>query len=381
MRRIAPKSVRYVDTPRAVATAITELKGLDRVGIDTEFHAERRYLPELMLVQVADDERRVWIFDPLRVDLRPLAPVLGRMDWVAHGARNDIALLQEVLGATPKQLWDTQILAGMIGWRFPARLADLSIELLGGTPDKRVSLTDWAARPLDAAQLRYAAEDAIVALRLFDALQKRCPGPEHLSWARQAGGELVEHALAPFNPVERWLGLRVVSDLDEAGLRVLHDLYLWREDHARGKDQPPHYALSDGIALDLARRKPLELSALAENRRIPGGLIRRYGRTLVALVRAALDDPEPPPRVPTRQERRLAAALQIWASALEGESRISGALLMPEVWALLVAMHGPAILEGWRQAAAGEALAAFMEGETAIMSSGGRLALRAVGGC
>ena len=49
--------------PDDVRAFLDELRRCTRIAVDTEFHAERRYLPQLHLVQIQVDGGRTWLFD------------------------------------------------------------------------------------------------------------------------------------------------------------------------------------------------------------------------------------------------------------------------------------------------------------------------------
>ena len=364
----------FVDTAEMLAEVAASVAAASRVGIDTEFHAERRYRPELLLVQLALPTGQVWLVDPRAVDLHPLAAALSSVEWVLHGGETDIYLLHREAGARPTCLLDTQILAAMAGWDHPVPLSDLARDLLGQAMDKSVGMTDWTTRPLSASQRRYAAEDAVIVLEVAQALEARGIEASRLEWAHAAGQELVEVALTPPDPQASWLRLGLASRLDEDTRRVLVALYAWRERLARDRDVPPSYTLSDAVALDLARRRPTSASQMAENRRTPSGLVKRYGADLVDEIRRAMDGSGPVPAGPPPEERRLAQGLRCWAQAMEPVTGIAPSLALPPGLTTGLAREGIAALNGWRSMAFGDALSAFLAGETTLCIRDGRLA-------
>jgi len=96
-------SPRFIRTPEGVASVVDALGAHPgaAVGLDTEFHAERRYRPELMLVQLHLPTVGTWILDPRAVDLHPLGPTLSSRPWIAPGASTDIRLMKTATGAAP----------------------------------------------------------------------------------------------------------------------------------------------------------------------------------------------------------------------------------------------------------------------------------------
>ena len=352
-----------VDTTESLAALCESLQGQTRIGLDTEFHAERRYKPELMLLQLALEDGRSWIVDPLKVSLEPLGPILDSATWVCHGSIQDIALLHRATGCRPNSLVDTQILAAMCHMRFPIGLASLTDKMLGHTLSKCPALSDWSRRPLTETQRRYAAMDAKVVLELRTRLLERLPGPDYVPWVEEAGQDLVDRALAENDPDRSWKGLEIASRLDEPTRRVLHHLHVWRDGQARAKDQPPHYVISDGMVLQIARNRPRDLEEMGANRRLSSGLVRRHGTDIMRCIAEGLEDRSPAPKVATEPQRRNARMLMVWAEVMGPELGIAAGLLLPWELALRVVQRPRQFWNGWRQEATGDALNAFMSGQ------------------
>jgi ribonuclease D len=102
-----------------LAALLERLAGRDRYAVDTEFHRERTYFPQVAVLQFADVDGVVLV-DALAVDLRPLADLLnGPGTAVMHAARQDLEVMERVCGTVPSHLVDTQLLAGFLGYTTP----------------------------------------------------------------------------------------------------------------------------------------------------------------------------------------------------------------------------------------------------------------------
>ncbi|MGB0800983.1 MAG: hypothetical protein ACPGSH_04390, partial [Ilumatobacteraceae bacterium] len=76
----------WVDDQSAFERILTEVSGVDRYAIDTEFHRERTYFPALALVQIAWGDRIVLV-DPLAVDVTAMADLFhSEVEAVFHAA-------------------------------------------------------------------------------------------------------------------------------------------------------------------------------------------------------------------------------------------------------------------------------------------------------
>ncbi len=62
-------------TDRELAELVETLIASERYAIDTEFHRERSYYPQVALLQFAWDDK-VALVDPLAVNVKPLAALL-----------------------------------------------------------------------------------------------------------------------------------------------------------------------------------------------------------------------------------------------------------------------------------------------------------------
>lgn len=354
-----------VATKPALQQLCTHVRGLARVGLDTEFHTERRYRPELMLVQLADDAGQSWLVDPKAVDLRPLAAALSDRTWVAFAADTDVALLT-ALGGRPSALHDPQRLAGLVGHDWPRSLADLCRATLGVELDKAPALSDWSRRPLSATQRRYAADDALMALRLWDAL---CAGAaaDRVGWAIEDGAAVVDAALTPPDPDARWLRLRVAPRLDRQARAALHRLAAWREAEAEAAGQPPWGILPDAHMLDLARRRPASPEALQAHRRMHKGRLRKHGALWLEMIHAA-PGPDTPDAPPADRDVRE-AVLRLAALAIGRQAGIAPRLLLTDAATDAVVEGGPGALQGWRRDMLKPHLEALLSGQSALAAA------------
>ena len=92
---------------------LEQVSNATRLGIDTEFHAERRFTPLLLLIQIYVPGGDTWLIDPTRTLPHPeVASHLIEPEWIVHGGKFDLKLLNGFLGGLPKTVWDTQLGGG-----------------------------------------------------------------------------------------------------------------------------------------------------------------------------------------------------------------------------------------------------------------------------
>jgi len=177
-----PGAYRIVDNADALEAVVDALLDQERYAIDTEFHRERTYYPQLALIQIAWPGDLVLI-DPIAVDVEPLAEVFESETLaVLHACSQDLEVLELASGAAPSYIFDTQIAAAFVGMRTPS-LASLHDQLLGLKLPKANRLTDWLRRPLEPAQQAYAASDVEHLLEIQDILLDKLGDSGRLGWA------------------------------------------------------------------------------------------------------------------------------------------------------------------------------------------------------
>src|SRR5512138_1983853 len=97
----------------AAAAAIAEGEG--PVAIDAERASGYRYGQNAYLVQLRREGSGTWLIDPMACpDLSPVGDAIGGAEWILHAATQDLACLADV-GLRPKQLFDTELAARLLG--------------------------------------------------------------------------------------------------------------------------------------------------------------------------------------------------------------------------------------------------------------------------
>jgi ribonuclease D len=104
-----------------------------------------------------------------------------------------------------------------------------------------------------------------------------------------------------FNPDE-FLRIKGARRLSLAEMRILRELFVLREEHARARDLPPFKVLAPQALLALAQGQPASPRAL--DRYVPPSVQRRLGAEIVAAIQRGKElGPFPKvPRLPARSE-------------------------------------------------------------------------------
>ncbi|MDH3679346.1 MAG: HRDC domain-containing protein [Acidimicrobiia bacterium] len=374
-----------VDTATGLDDVIAAVSAADRYAIDTEFHRERTYFPQVALIQIAWEDQ-VALIDPLPLDLKPLATVLdGPGLCILHAGVQDLEVLDLATGTIPNRLFDTQIAAGFLGLA-NGSLKSLLERYLNVPLPKGDRLTDWLRRPLTDEQLRYAAADVDHLLELTEALEEQLIAEGRLVWALEESNLLRERPRNRRLPEEAILRIKEARSLKGSSFRIATAVAAWRERRAAEADIPVRQVLSDLGVVAIAQRAPRgheQLSGLrgVEHRHLRNGADQEILTAVKVGQRMTSDQvrPQRSPELP-RHLRPVVTLVTAWISQLARDHRLDPALLATraDVEALLKDDPEGRLRHGWRSELAGAPIASLVAGNAAVAFDGdGQLVLEA----
>ena len=366
-------SAPLVTDDRSLRALLDRLSTRDRYAVDTEFHRERTYFPQVALLQFADEDGTVLV-DALSVDLAPLAGLLeGPGTAVMHAARQDLEVMERVCGTVPSRLVDTQLLAGFLGYTTPS-LATLLERELGVELPKADRLTDWMRRPLGDAQLAYAASDVAHLLELHDRLAARAAERGRTEWVAEACEEMRTEPRGPRRPEEAWRRIKEIRHLKGSSLAVAQAVAAWREQRAIEMDLTPRFVLSDLAVVSIAGAAPKVPDDLKGLRGVDARSIKpQVADELLAVVASAVGTR--PSRPPTTNLPEMPAELRpavplvsAWVSQLSRDLELETSLLATrtDLEDLLRGTPGARLESGWRAELVGEPIRRLVEGEATL---------------
>ena len=381
----ASGNIPFIDDQSGLNDLCAVLSRAPWFAIDTEFLREKTYYPKLCLLQVATPGH-VACIDPLALDdMTLLLDVIfdSSITKVMHAARQDMEIFYHLRGAVPAPVFDTQVAALLLGLPDQVGYGGLVQELLGVKLHKLHSRTDWSQRPLDEAQLQYAADDVIYLAQAYQLIQEKLGESGRLDWLTDDLQALSDPALYAAHPDSAWLRVKGANKLSGDALAVLQALAAWRESKAQTLDRPRGWLLRDDVLLDIARHRPATSVSLGKIRGLHENSVRKHGDELLALVeKAAGTRPAPFPRRKLRQRLTPAqdAAVDVMQAVVRlvgEENRINPAVLANrnQLEQLLLGNTDVPVLQGWRRQLAGERLQGFLDGKLNIRMSAGELSI------
>lgn len=369
------------DLDSVVGEALTS----DRYAIDTEFHRERTYYPQVALIQLGWDDR-VALIDPLEVDPKPLAELLDSdATCIVHAGVQDLEVLDLSCGTIPKHLFDTQIAAGFLGVS-TGSLASLLDRFLSIKLPKGDRLTDWLRRPLSEDQLRYAASDVEHLLDLTDILLGKLDAEGRTHWASE------EYELLKDRPRNRRVPEDAIGRIKEArslkgqAHQVATAIAAWRELRAAERNVPVRQVLSDLGIVAVAQLAPSSTEQLRGLRGVESRHLRDGAdQQIIEAVKTGKERNPPArqtPRAPElpRHLRPVVTLVTTWIAQLARDHRLDPALLATraDVESLLKNEEHCRLNRGWRQELVGKPIAQLVGGDAAVAFDGdGNLVLEA----
>lgn len=361
-----------IDTNASLSEFIAHLRSVGSFAYDSEFIGELSYHPQLCLIQ-ASTPQRIGLIDPMApgIDLRPFWDLLAdaSVEKVVHAGEQDIEPVHRLTGSVARNVFDTQISAGFVGLAYPVGLSKLVLELLGAKLGKGLTFTHWDQRPLSAVQLRYAADDVRYLPAIRAELGRRLEANGHTDWAREECDSLCDPKRYGFDPESQFLKIRGAGSLGPAGLAVLRELTIWRDQAAREADQPARAFLKDEILLDMAHTPIKQVEKLDRVKGLPRPVEAEHGQRILQATAKGLAVPanqRPPGKEielsPT--ERFGAESLYLTAAAICAGAGIDPALVASrqDITDLFRALKNDTklpdlrVLGGWRAKACGDKL-------------------------
>lgn len=367
---------RWVDRDHQLVEIVEELVEVSAFGVDTEFHREKTYFPQLALVQLSWNDQKALV-DPLTVDLTPFARALeGPATVVMHAASQDLEVLHRACGVLPRDLFDTQLAAGFCGHSLPSLSALVEKHYDVHLP-KGDRLTDWLRRPLNDDQRTYAASDVEYLLGLQAKLTATLAERGRLEWALDECRSLRAKGQVIRDPDEAWLRIKEARSLRGETAAVARSVAAWRERRAAELDQPVRFVLSDLAVVGIAQRRPKAAADLARIRGVDERHAKgRVGEGILEAVAAGRDQDAPRPAGPAyeldRKYRPAVALVAAWVNQLARDLEIETSLVATraDIESLLAGDPDARLTRGWRADLVGERIRRLVEGEAALAFDG-----------
>ena len=182
------KEIQFVDSVAELHTLCQKMKQEPWLAIDTEFLREKTYYPKFCLLQIATLE---WVacIDPIALadDLGELFTIINdpAIVKVLHSCRQDVEIFYQQSGKLPAPVFDTQLVAPLLGFQENTGYAMLVSGFLNINLSKIHTRTDWSQRPLSPDQIQYAADDVIYLAKIYQMILQKLRELGREDWLKE----------------------------------------------------------------------------------------------------------------------------------------------------------------------------------------------------
>lgn len=377
-------TILFLDTNEAVAEACKAFAQSPFLCVDTEFHRETTYYPELALIQLADDKQTICI-DPLAVtDLQPMLDLFSNKNIIKvfHACGQDMEIFNHDFGLLPTPVFDTQVAAALIGYGEQVGYAALIKTCLDVDIDKSQTRTDWMIRPLNPKQIEYAGNDVHYLAQAYPMIRQQLEDHNRLSWLDEDFAALSDSQTYAIDVDNAWRKIKGYQRLHGQQLAVLQALASWRETRAQQLNRPKRRIAPDDALIDIARQKLtsskqiLALRSFGKSRLSP-----QQAEELAQCVTKGMQlDKEYWPKLPkkhklTDNDDALIDAVSAILKLNAERHNINHASIATrkQLEALVAGERDIPLLTGWRKSHAGQACIDFIEGRSALSTINGTL--------
>jgi len=329
---------------------ITVLQNEPVIGVDLEADSMFHYQEKICLLQIATHALNILI-DPLSVeDLSPLAPIFADagVRKVFHGADYDIRSLYRDVGIEVHSLFDTQIAAKFLGAR-ETGLAVLLKKEFHVLSDKKYQKKDWSQRPLPSAMLQYAVQDICYLIPLADILERKLLKKRLLFCVEEECERLSRVRPDLSKNKSFFLSFKGAAKLGPRNLAILESILCFRDQVAKRRNLPCYKVMGNKSVLEIALKKPLARTDLAEINGLSPKLIDHMGKAIIKKVREGLSLPEKMlPVYPEKISQKLrpkeasrVKALKIWRERLGCKWNVEPSLVCTNAQIQEIAVANP----------------------------------------
>ena len=373
-----------VDNTEDLQAHVDALLKEDYVTLDTEFHRERTYYPDMCLLQLAGSDRALLI-DVLAkdIDLKPLDTLFQakKVVKVLHSMGQDMEIMLQEFDHLPQPLFDTQVAAKMLGYGEAASYAKLVEKLCGRTLDKSSRFTDWSKRPLEQAQMDYAISDVTYLREVYEKLTAELAEKKRTKWYEEEMKLLNAPAFYQVDPEKAWEKIKLKSH-DPVYVNLVKEIAAWREMQAQQRDVPRGRVMREEAILELASAKPKSREDIAALRFVKNIRSEKDAAQLIAAIEQGLAAPAPKKKrkkeKPPFVNPAMMDLMKILLKHQSDEHDIAPSVIAKvDDLKVLVSEENPDIpaLHGWRYELFGQHAEALKAGKLALGVKGRKITL------
>ena len=272
-----PMSHEYINDQKGLKKFQTENSDIKWMGFDTEFVGENRYNTLLCLIQIQTINGTYLIDTLVLKSITILLKMISDPNIlvISHAGVNDYHILYKLYNILPKNVFDTQIAAGFVNYRYPVSFQKLLKKELGINISKSYTVTDWEKRPLGNKQLQYAINDIIHLKDLYESLSTKLKEKKFTKWANIEMRKLETETYYSKDKYHEARQNKLMKNLNVRERIFLMRLYIWRDTTAEEKNKTKEQILPKRLMATIVKNIKSGKEALKDNRTISNRTIER----------------------------------------------------------------------------------------------------------
>lgn len=335
---------------------------LDVLAVDTEFERRTTFYAKLALLQVYDGQS-IYLIDPLKVECpNSLKNVFANNNIVKilHSCKEDIEVLFTEWGCKVAKLFDTQVAYHIVSDEASIGYARLVEEYTDVVLSKQQTQSDWVKRPLSAAQLKYAANDVLYLIFIYEKLKAKLEDLNLVELFETECDEIVKLSIDRAQLPADYREAKEVNLLSSNDLSLFKLLFDWREKVAREDNRTKNHIIKDQQLVQMAILKPTSKAALKGILELHPRSVRKYAESWITIVESWKNS-RPSPLPVVINPRDIAAIKPLvseWEKLIKlvaKQQHIPASLIMSKrimrklAYAMITKSNPPAIWGGWRK--------------------------------
>lgn len=255
--------MRIIDNQKDFDETCKNLLDQKVLFMDTEFHRKRTYYAKLSIIQIASSNDRIIIDVLAGIDISALKAIMDDENIVKvfHAPGQDFDILLHLFGELPKNVFDTQTAAGVIGLDDIMGYGRLCKELLHINLDKSMQKANWLLRPLKKELLDYAIKDVEYLVPLYRELSKTMTDRNLWDTFKARSKKLLDIKSYKPRPEKIMKKMNLYRRSEKFQNHLLQFIQL-REECAQQLDLPRGFAASDQDLIQLCELLPITDKAL-----------------------------------------------------------------------------------------------------------------------
>ena len=242
-------------TEKEIKAFLEEISSSDEISIDIEFMRRNTFFPEPCVIQLSNGDFHGCIDLTLSIDYKNLFRNIFDSDKkiILHSCRQDLEILNMILGYIPKNIFDTQFAASFLGFKYQIGYAELIKEIYNITIDKTEKMTNWKKRPLSQKQINYAINDVLHLNKLSKYLNEKLIETRKINFYNEEFTNYVSDIEWNPSTESSWKKLKSINNLSNQTQDIARIVAIWREKKAINKNIPRNWIMSEKEIIEVSK--------------------------------------------------------------------------------------------------------------------------------